>query len=99
VEHRGRDEDAWMVNAGHVRQGYDPSTMRSLLEGSGFELLRLERWTRRWGAWAYAFYDLVESPAPLRVLSLPVTDLCSVLDRRRPESEGNTLFALACRAP
>ena len=97
VEHREADEDAWRVNPGHVRQGYDPSGMKSLLESAGFEGRLQERWTRRWGARAHDFYRRVEHPRPLRVLSLPVTDICAMLDRRRPESEGNTLFALARR--
>lgn len=96
-EHRGRDEDAWMVNPSHVRQGYDPDGMRDLLTSAGFDVVKAERWTRRWGALAYAFYGRVEHPAVLRALSLPVTDLCAVLDQRRPEHEGNTLFVLARR--
>jgi hypothetical protein len=34
---------------------------------------------------------------PLRALSIPVTDACAWLDARRPDMDGNTVFARAVK--
>jgi hypothetical protein len=95
--HTGTDDMAWTINPGHVRVGYTIDEMRSLLEGAGLEIEQLEHWNRRASAWAVAAYNRLEHPAPVRVLTLPITDVCAVLDRRRPADEGNTVFAMAAR--
>lgn len=100
TDHRGRvsriaDEDAWQVNAGHVRSGYSPEGLRSLVELAGFQVLEEELWLRRWGALAHQLYARLEHPAPLRVFTIPVTDTCALLDRARPEAEGNTVWLVA----
>lgn len=94
-EERVPDEEAWRINPGHVRQGYSPERMRELLEGAGFEVLEQDTWLRRYGVVAHEVYERLEHPAPLRLFSVPVTDLMSVLDRRRPAAEGNTVWTVA----
>jgi SAM-dependent methyltransferase len=93
--HRFRDEDAWQINPGHVRMGYSPEGMRALLTQAGFRVLDVQTWVGRWGTLAHSVYSRLEHPAPLRALTLPVTDVCSWLDARRPDMEGNTVFARA----
>lgn len=97
VVERVADDQAWRINPGHVRMGYSPGGLRGLLGGVGFEVDRTELWVRRWGVRAFAVYTRLEPLVPLRLLSLPVTDLCVRLDARRPEAEGNTVFAVARR--
>lgn len=97
VEHWVADEDAWRINPGHVRQGYSPEGLRGLLAGAGLEVRDVRTWLGRWGVLAHAAYARLESPRPLRVLSVPVTDVCSWLDRRKPTPEGNTVFAAAVK--
>lgn len=95
--HEVADDQAWRVNAGHVRQGYSPDSLRTLLDRAGFHVVSTEPWLGRWGVLAHAVYDRLESPAPLRLLSLPVTDLCAWLDRRNQTPAGNTVFAHAIK--
>jgi SAM-dependent methyltransferase len=96
-EERVPDEEAWRINPGHVRQGYSPERMRTLLETAGFEVLEQDTWLRRYGVVAHEVYERLEHPAPLRLLSVPITDLMSALDRRRPAAEGNTVWTVARR--
>lgn len=91
------DKDAWRINLGHVRMGYSPQGLRELVEGAGFEVLTQDLWVRRQAVRAHSAYTRLEHPAPLRLLSLPVTDVLSVLDRRRPPAEGNTVWLVARR--
>ncbi|MCW2496004.1 class I SAM-dependent methyltransferase [Jatrophihabitans sp.] len=93
--HQVPDADAWQINPGHVRQGYSPQSMRTLLEGAGLEVLDLQTWVGHAGTFAHEFYARVEHPVPLRALSLPVTDWCARLDRRRGGLLGNTVYAQA----
>ena len=95
--HRVADEDAWQINPGHVRMGYSPEGMRSLLEGAGFEVRTVDTWVGRWGTLAHDVYHRLESPAPLRALTLPVTDLCARLDRRNGSPDGNTVYVHAVK--
>jgi glycosyltransferase involved in cell wall biosynthesis len=95
--HHVADEDAWRINLGHVRQGYSPERLRGLLEGAGLEVRLVETWLGRWGVLAHSVYARLERPTPLRLLSVPVTDICSALDRRSPTPDGNTVFAAAVR--
>ncbi|MBA3801162.1 MAG: methyltransferase domain-containing protein [Geodermatophilaceae bacterium] len=95
--HAVPDEDAWRINSGHVRQGYSPEAMRTLLEGGGLQVLDVQTWLGRWGTFAHEFYERVETPTPLRLLSLPVTDVCAALDRRGGTPEGNTVYAQAIK--
>jgi 2-polyprenyl-3-methyl-5-hydroxy-6-metoxy-1,4-benzoquinol methylase len=102
VDHRGRvhtgtDDMAWQINPGHVRLGYTPDQVAALCERAGLEVALIERWNRRWSARAVALYGVFEHPAPLRLLTIPFTDVCAWLDRRRPPEEGNTVFAIARR--
>lgn len=94
-EERVPDEEAWRINPGHVRQGYSPGRMHGLLDDAGFEVLEQDTWLRRYGVVAHEVYTRLEHPTPLRLLSVPVTDLMSVLDRRRPAGEGNTVWTIA----
>lgn len=97
VEHWVADEDAWRINAGHVRHGYRPDDLRQRVEAAGFEVVALERWNRHWSTWAHDIYARLEHPAILRLVSLPLTDALAALDRRRPPTEGNTLWLVARR--
>lgn len=95
--HRFPDQEAWRINTGHVRQGYSLAAMSSLLTGCGFEVREVQAWLGRWGTLAHEFYERVERPAPLRVLSIPVTDVCAWLDRRADTTDGNTVYAHAVK--
>jgi hypothetical protein len=46
---------------------------------------------------AFSLYMRVERFVPLRLLTIPFTDLAAVLDRRRPADEGNTVWLHARR--
>ncbi len=93
---RVADEDAWQINPGHVRMGYSPDGMRQLLEGAGLRVVDIQLWLGRWGALAHQVYTRLEHPTPLRLLSVPVTDVCARLDRN-PGDEANTVFAHAIK--
>lgn len=93
--HRVADEDAWHINIGHVRSGYSPKRLRELLEAAGLHVVDVELWTGWWGMLARDVYSRLEHPAPLRILSMPVTDVCAVLDGRCVD--GNTVFAHAIK--
>ena len=69
------DEDAWRINDGHVRMGYSPESLASLLRGAGFDVEAIELWLRRWGVFAFAAYHRVERFPPARLLTIPITDL------------------------
>jgi len=97
VVHRYSDEDAWRINAGHVRQGYSPEEMRCLLEEAGLSVQDVQTWLGRWGVLAHSVYYRLERPAPLRLLSIPVTDICARLDMRGATTEGNSVYARATR--
>jgi SAM-dependent methyltransferase len=91
------DDEAWKINAGHVRMGYSPESLGNLLEGAGFDVTDTQLWLRRWGVVAHETYARVERIVPLRLVTLPITDTAAVLDRRRPEAEGNTVFVRAVK--
>jgi SAM-dependent methyltransferase len=92
-----RDDEAWRINPGHVRQGYSPEAMRDLLASAGLEVEQIETWIGRWGVLAHQVYRRLEHPFVLRMLSIPVTDLCASIDQRRPRPDGNTVFARAVK--
>ncbi|MEX2659943.1 MAG: class I SAM-dependent methyltransferase [Acidimicrobiales bacterium] len=96
-QHWVADEDAWRINAGHVRHGYRPDDLRERVETAGFEVVAIERWNRHWSTWAHDAYARLERPAVLRLLSVPITDVLATFDRRRPPTEGNTLWMVARR--
>ena len=96
VVHRVADQDAWRINSGHVRQGYSPDGIRQLLEGAGLRVLDVQLWLGKWGVLAFEVYERFEHPMPLRVLSIPVTDICARLDRNVGE-EGNAVYAHAVK--
>ena len=89
------DEEAWRINAGHVRSGYSPERLHAIVEAAGFQVSEVDIWLRRWGAVAHEVYARLEHPRPLRALTLPVTDVCALLDRNRPAAEGNTVWLVA----
>jgi SAM-dependent methyltransferase len=90
-------EEAWRINPGHVRMGYSPESMRDLLAGAGLDVEQTETWLGRWGVLAHAVYTRLEHPTVLRLLSIPVTDMCAFLDARHPRPAGNTVFARAVK--
>lgn len=95
--HRVPDDQAWKINPGHVRMGYSPQGMTVLLEDAGFMVEDVQTWVGRWGTLAFEMYTRFESPRALRLLSIPITDVCAGLDRRRPDPLGNTVFARAVK--
>ena len=99
VVQRVPDSEAWRINLGHVRQGYDPDALRQLLTAAGLVVLDTQTWIGRWGVLAHAVYARLEHPLVLRLLSIPVTDLCARLDRGGAAGEGNTVFARAVKPP
>jgi trans-aconitate methyltransferase len=96
--HEWTDETAWQSNPGHVRAGYTPEQLADLVIAAGLQVVSVERWNRRWSAVAHEIYARLEWPRPLRLLSIPITDVCAALDRRRPPSEGNTVWLVAERS-
>lgn len=97
-QERVPDSEAWRINEGHVRMGYSPERLRSMVESAGCIVADEQVWLRRWGVRAHGFYARVERLMPLRLVTVPFTDLAAVLDRRRPESESNTVFLRATKA-
>lgn len=89
------DEEAWRINPGHVRHGYSPEALRQLLSDAGLIVQHVETWLGRWGVLAHTIYAHFESPRPLRLLSIPITDLCAAIDQRSDRRNGNTVFAYA----
>lgn len=89
------DDEAWRINAGHVRSGYSPEGLRQLVEGAGFMTLDVQLWLRRYAVVAHELYARLEHPALLRLLTIPATDVLSILDRHRPAAEGNSLWMVA----
>jgi SAM-dependent methyltransferase len=95
-QHWIADEEAWRINPGHVRHGYEQPILCSRIESQGFEIVESRRWNGPPATWAHYVYDRLEHPMPLRLLSVPVTDAMSWLDRRRPDwPQGNTVFVAA----
>lgn len=97
-EHWVADDEAWRINAGHVRHGYRPDDLRRRVEEAGFTVMAVERWNRHWSTWAHEAYRRLERPVALRLASVPITDALALLDRRRPPTEGNTLWMVARRS-
>lgn len=97
IRHWVPDEDAWRINAGHVRHGYLLEDLRQRVVTAGFEVVETEHWNRHWSTWAHDIYARLERPAVLRLASVPVTDVLAAFDRRRPPTEGNTLWLVARR--
>jgi SAM-dependent methyltransferase len=91
------DEEAWRINSGHVRMGYSQASLTALVEGAGLEVQTTELWLRRWGVRAHSVYARVERLVPLRLLTIPFTDIAARLDRRRPSAEGNTVWLVATK--
>lgn len=97
VVHRVADHDAWQINPGHVRQGYSPDSIRDLLVEAGLQVRETETWLGKWGTLAHAIYARLEHPLPLRLVTIPVTDVCAALDGRHTHPAGNTVFARAVK--
>jgi SAM-dependent methyltransferase len=91
------DSEAWRINSGHVRMGYSEASLRALVEGAGLRVESTELWLRRWGVRAHSVYSRVEPLVPLRLATIPFTDLAARLDRRRPSAEGNTVWLVATK--
>lgn len=91
------DEEAHRINPGHVRMGYSPEHLSSLLSDAGFDVVDTQIWLRRWSVCAFALYGRVEPLVPLRLVTIPFTDAAVVLDRRRPSDEGNSVFVRAIK--
>jgi SAM-dependent methyltransferase len=92
------DDEAWRVNSGHVRFGYSPQGLGELVTIAGFDVVDVQTWVRAWGVRAHSFYSRLERYVPLRLATIPFTDLAAMLDRRRPADEGNTVWLLARKA-
>jgi hypothetical protein len=71
--------------------------MQALLSEAGFQVLDVQTWVGRWGTLAHSVYSRLETPTPLRALSIPVTDLCALLDALSKDAEGNTVYARAIK--
>ena len=96
-EERVPDDEAWKINAGHVRMGYSPEGLAQLLQRAGFETDAPLVWLQRWSVRAFWLYFKVEPVVPLRLLTIPFTDLAARLDERRPQLEGNTVFIVGTK--
>lgn len=96
--HDVADEDAWKINPGHVRQGYSPAALADKLQKAGFTVNRCFTSQGWWADVAHRSYQKFEKPAFLRLGSIPITDVCSFLDRKLPRSFGNTVFAVAVKS-
>ena len=97
IEYRVPDEEAWRINAGHVRQGYSPEALRELLIVQGLDVDVLETWLDTWGILAFDVYSRLERPALLRLFTIPVTDACAFLEGRRHSEAGNAVIARAMK--
>lgn len=91
-------EVADKITAGHVRHGYRPEQLSSLLSSVGFEVECVEQWHGPLSDLAHRLYKFIEHPAFLRFAALPVIDVLSFLDRVFPREHGNTVYAVARRA-
>ncbi len=90
------DSEAWKINPGHVRMGYSPEAMRTLLSDGGLNVEDIQTWVGPRGVLAHSIYSLLEHPAPLRLLSIPVTEWAARTEA--PTSNGNTVFARAAKS-
>jgi SAM-dependent methyltransferase len=93
IVHSVPDAEAWRINDGHVRHGYSVDGLRELLAGAGLLVEDIQLRLGPWGVLAFSVYGRLEHPS-LRLLTLPVTDVCAFLDRR-PSPDGNAVFARA----
>ena len=91
------DDDAWRINPGHVRQGYSPERLRAVLESSGLRVEDVQTWLGPLGVVAHSVYGRLEHPAPLRLLSLPVTIAAAHVESHFATPDGNTVFIRAVR--
>jgi SAM-dependent methyltransferase len=96
-EERVPDEEAWRINAGHVRMGYSPDGLTRLLRDAGFDTDPPLVWLQRWSVRAFWLYFKIEPLVPLRLLTIPFTDLAARLDERRPQEEGNTVYVVGTK--
>ncbi len=92
------DDEAWRINAGHVRSGYSPEGLAQLLQGAGFETGPPLVWLQRWSVRAFWLYFKVEPVVPLRLFTIPFTDVAARLDERRPQDEGNSVFIVGTKS-
>jgi SAM-dependent methyltransferase len=92
------DQEAWKIQPGHVRVGYSPDGLRSTLEQGGLEVVDVQVWLGRLGVAAHAIYGLLEHPALLRLLSVPVTVAAARIESRYPTPDGNAVFARATKS-
>jgi hypothetical protein len=91
------DEEAWKVNPGHVRTGYSPESIVTLLQSVGLRIDDVQTWLGRWGVLAHSVYERLERPRPLRLLSIPITLAAARLESRGPTPDGNTVFVRATK--
>lgn len=89
------DEQAWQINPGHVRAGYTPVELRSVLENAGFEVKEVRETQGRPIAKAHRLYNRFEHPAWARIIILPMIDHLIRQDRKRKWTHGNTVWAHA----
>ena len=92
------DDQAWRINAGHVRQGYSPESLSTILARAGLDVVEVQTWLGPWGVLAHSFYARLERPTPLRLLTVPVTVLAAHIESRHATPDGNTVFARATRS-
>lgn len=96
-QERVPDDEAWKINAGHVRMGYSPESLQSLLEAAGFVTDTPRVWLQRWSVRAHVLYSKIEPLVPLRLLTIPFTELAARLDEGRPPNEGNSVFCMGMK--
>jgi 2-polyprenyl-3-methyl-5-hydroxy-6-metoxy-1,4-benzoquinol methylase len=91
------DEEAHLVNPGHVRQGYTPAQLGELLAAAGLHVDEIRQTQGLPIARARQIYRAVERFLPLRILILPAIDLLTWFDRRRGEPHGNAVWAIGSK--
>jgi len=90
-------EAADAITEGHVRHGYTPEEMASLARNAELEVRFLKPLHGRFSDLAHRFYNKMERPAALRILTLPIVDLLWFLDWVFPTKHGNTTLMIAAK--
>ncbi len=93
--HHVSPEEAGRITGGHVRHGYSPEELRSLITNAHLIPEKILPLHGPCSDRAHRIHRRLEHPAPLRLLALPIIDTLWWLDSRRPPAQGNTHLAFA----